>query len=172
MPLEIERKFCVLDDTWRADTVKVHRLRQAYLMKNEHISIRVRIDGHEAATLTIKTPAPGIERNEYEYPIPVADAEELFAQRDGSIIAKSRYLVPFKGLLWEIDVFEGPNSGLVIAEVELEDVRQDFQRPAWLGHEITYDPRFYNAYLAKHPYLSWRTAEPRRSFGQNIRYRN
>lgn len=155
MAIEIERKYHVLSDAWRRDVVGVRHLRQAYLSKNGRISIRIRIDGDESATLTIKTAAAGIERNEYEYPVPVTDALELFEQREGSIIAKRRHLIPEDGLMWEIDVFEGDNVGLVVAEIELPNADAQLPRPSWLGAEITHDRRYYNTDLARHPYASW-----------------
>jgi len=155
MAIEIERKFHVLSDAWRRDVVGVRHLRQAYLSKNARISIRVRIDGDDKATLTIKTATAGIERNEYEYPIPVTDALELFEQREGSIVQKRRHIVPIDGHDWEIDVFEGDNAGLVVAEIELPSTDTQLVRPSWLGAEITQDRRFYNADLASHPYALW-----------------
>ena len=155
MPIEIERKFRVVGDGWKERVAKVRRIRQAYLTKNGRISIRVRIDGTESATLTIKTAEPGIERHEYEYPIPVGDAEELLDRREGAVISKVRHLVPVGDLTWEIDVFAGENAGLIVAEVELDRADRAIERPSWLGEEVTQDRRFYNADLAKHPYTRW-----------------
>ena len=155
MALEIERKFRVADDRWKQGVANSRRLRQAYLTKNGRISIRIRIDGAEAATLTIKTAGPGIERHEYEYPIPVADAEALLPRREGTVIIKVRHIVPIGEIVWEIDVFEDANAGLVIAEVELDRADQPFEPPAWLGEEVTHDRRFYNADLARHPFSRW-----------------
>jgi adenylate cyclase len=159
MAIEIERKFRVLSDAWRRDAVSVRHLRQAYLTKNGRISIRVRIDGDASATLTIKTAAAGIERNEYEYPIPVADARELLERREGSIIVKRRHIVPVDGHEWEIDVFEGDNAGLIVAEIELPRAGIRLVRPPWLGAEITHDRRYYNADLARHPYALWQRTD-------------
>lgn len=155
MPLEIERKFLVDGDGWRAGVTRARHLRQAYLTKNRRISIRVRIDGETHASLTIKSAGAGIERHEYEYVIPVADALDLLEQREGSVIVKTRHIVPFGGLEWEIDVFEGDNAGLIVAEVELADAGHRIVRPAWLGREITDDRRYYNADLSKHPFTRW-----------------
>jgi len=155
MALEIERKFRVSSDSWKPLVTRTRRLRQAYLTKNGRLSIRIRIDGDEAGTLTIKAARSSIERHEYEYSIPLPDAQELMLQREGSIIAKVRHIVPLGGLNWEIDVFDGDNAGLVIAEIELDRPDRDFERPGWLGEEVTGDRRFYNADLAKHPYKSW-----------------
>ncbi len=155
MALEIERKFRVSGDGWKPLVSRTRRLRQAYLTKTGRLSIRVRIDGDAAGTLTIKAARSGMERHEYEYAIPLTDAEELMLQRDGSVISKVRHIVPIGGLEWEIDVFDGENAGLVIAEIELDRPDRTFERPDWLGEEVTGDRRYYNADLAKRPYTSW-----------------
>jgi adenylate cyclase len=155
MALEIERKFRVSHDGWKPHVASTRRLRQAYLSKTGRLSIRVRIDGGTDGTLTIKAARSGLERHEYEYTIPVADAEELMLQREGSIISKVRHIVPIDGLNWEIDVFDGENAGLIIAEIELDRADRAFDRPEWLGEEVTGDRRFYNADLASRPYKSW-----------------
>jgi adenylate cyclase len=155
MAIEIERKFRVIDAAWMSSVSRKRRIRQAYLTKNGRVSIRIRIDGGDRATLTIKTAQPAVLRHEYEYDIPVGDAEELLGLRDGAVIEKTRHDVPVGGIVWEVDVFAGENSGLVIAEVELASGDQEFCRPAWVGEEITHDRRFYNADLAKRPFGSW-----------------
>jgi adenylate cyclase len=155
MALEIERKFRVAGDGWKPLVTRTRRLRQAYLTKNGPLSIRVRIDADETGTLTIKAAHSGMERHEYEYAIPLADAEELIRQREGSVISKVRHIVPIGGLNWEVDVFDGENAGLVIAEVELDRPDRTFERPDWLGEEVTGDRRYYNADLAKRPFTSW-----------------
>ena len=155
MAIEIERKFRVRGDGWKRHVVRTRRLRQAYLTRNDRISMRVRIDGDEAATLTIKTARSGIERHEYEFAIPVADAKELLEQREGSVISKVRHIVRHGGLNWEIDVFDGDNSGLIIAEIELDRADRVVELPHWIGEEVTEDRRFYNAELAKHTFSSW-----------------
>lgn len=155
MAVEIERKFRVIDLMWMASVSRKRRIRQAYLTKNGRVAIRIRIEDEHRATLTIKTAQPSVRRQEYEYDIPVADAEELLELRDGAVIEKTRHEVPVGDIVWEVDVFAGDNSGLVIAEVELASGDQDFCRPEWLGEEITHDKRFYNADLAKRPYRSW-----------------
>ncbi|MFZ1894475.1 MAG: CYTH domain-containing protein [Rhodoplanes sp.] len=155
MAVEIERKFRVIDSAWMSSVTRKRGIRQAYLTKNGRVSVRIRIDGENKATLTIKTAQPGVSRQEYEYDIPVADAEELLELRDGAVIEKTRHDVPIGDVVWEIDVFAGENSGLVIAEVELVNDDQEFRRPSWVGEEITHDRRFYNADLAKRPFGSW-----------------
>ena len=159
MALEIERKFRVHGDGWKRHAVRARRLRQAYLTKNDRLSTRVRIDDDTVATLTIKTTRSGIERHEYEFAIPIADARELMEHREGAIISKVRHIVRNGGLNWEIDVFDGENSGLVIAEIELDRADRVIELPTWIGEEVTDDRRFYNADLAKHPYSSWTSAE-------------
>ena len=160
MALEIERKFRVRNDGWKRHVVRARRLRQAYLSKNDRISMRVRIDGDEAATLTIKAARTCIERQEYEYAIPIADAKELLELREGAIISKTRHIVRNGGLNWEVDVFDGDNTGLVIAEIELDRADRIIELPHWIGEEVTDDRRYYNADLAKHPFSSWvRAAE-------------
>ncbi|MGZ8395389.1 MAG: CYTH domain-containing protein [Rhodoplanes sp.] len=123
--------------------------------KNGRVAIRISIDGEDRATLTIKTAQPAVLRHEYEYDIPIEDAEELLGLRDGAVIEKTRHEVPIGEVVWEIDVFAGENAGLVIAEVELVNGDQEFCRPSWVGEEITHDRRFYNADLAKRPFGSW-----------------
>jgi adenylate cyclase len=124
-------------------------------MNNDKLSIRVRVDGPAAATLTIKTASAGRERAEYEYAIPLADAESLMRHREGSVIAKTRHIVPAGELAWEVDVFEGDNAGLVVAEIELDRADRPFERPAWVGAEVTDDRRYYNADLARLPFKQW-----------------
>jgi adenylate cyclase len=155
MALEIERKFRVAGESWKLLVARTRRLRQAYLTKNGRLSVRVRIDGNESATLTIKAARSGMERHEYEYAIPLADAEELMLHREGSIISKVRHIVTIDGLSWEIDIFDGENAGLVIAESELDRPDRHFEWPDWLGEEVTGDRRYYNAELSKTPYKSW-----------------
>ena len=157
MAIEIERKFLVIGDGWKQGVSRVRHLKQAYLTNNDKLSIRVRIDG-TAAALTIKTASAGRQRAEYEYAIPHTDAESLMRQREGSVIAKTRHIVPVGQLAWEVDVFEGDNAGLVIAEIELDRVDRQFERPAWVGNEVTNDRRYYNADLARVPFRQWPTA--------------
>jgi len=155
MALEIERKFRVTGDGWKQHVVRVKRLCQGYLATTDRVSIRVRVVDDEAASLTVKTAEPGAERHEYEYAIPIGDAEALLARCEGWLISKLRHIVPIGGLVWEIDVFEESNAGLVIAEVELASSDWPIERPDWLGAEITDDKRFYNASLACAPFASW-----------------
>ena len=160
MAIEIERKFLVVNDTWRAAADAGMRLRQGYLSRVTgadavRSSVRVRTDG-ERAFLNIKSATLGIRRQEYEYPIPLADAEAMLAELCvGAVVEKTRYHVASGAHVWEIDVFAGDNTGLVVAEIELDDESESFQRPGWLGEEVSDDPRYYNVCLADRPYCRW-----------------
>ncbi len=156
MATEIERKYLVLDDSWREAAVSETKLVQGYLGRVEQCSVRVRSGGGKAF-LNIKGKTVGVQRAEFEYPIPVADAEQMLATLCGThVVAKTRYVVPFAGYEWEVDVFEGANAGLVVAEIELETADAVFERPAWAGEEVSHDVRYYNVALAEHPYSHWR----------------
>jgi adenylate cyclase len=148
---EIERKFLVRGDGWREAADRGCVIEQAYLAMTDAVSVRIRIRDAATATLTIKSRAVALRRQEYEFPIPVEKAGALMTLRTGSLIEKMRYKVPCVGLVWEIDVFQGANAGLVIAEIELEHEVQTFERPAWLGEEVTGVKRYYNASLALIP---------------------
>lgn len=148
MAREIERKFLVTGDGWRAGVVRSRAMAQAYIARGEHASVRVRIIDDAGGRLTIKGRVSGLSRDEFEYDVPLEDARALIALRSGRLLAKRRYDVIEDGRLWEVDVFEGEFSGLVIAECELEREDEAVIRPAWLGREVTADPRYYNAALA------------------------
>jgi adenylate cyclase len=149
MAREIERKFLVAGDGWKS-AVETHTdIRQAYLATAEKASIRVRIAG-EKSFVTIKSAGAGTSRHEFEYPIPHEDAETMLEMRSGRLIEKRRHIVPHDGCRWEVDAFAGEFAGLVIAEIELSAESHDFDKPAWLGREITGDQRYYNAHLAEH----------------------
>ncbi|MDK1029691.1 MAG: CYTH domain-containing protein [Anaerolineae bacterium] len=152
MPTEIERKFLVIGDGWRTD--KGIRIRQGYLNRERGRIVRVRIAG-DNGYITIKGITTGISRAEFEYAIPAVDAGQLLQMCDGRLIEKVRHVVVHKGTSWEVDEFHGDNSGLLMAEVELEFEEQTFEKPVWLGAEVTGDVRYYNSYLSQHPYASW-----------------
>lgn len=155
MGTEIERKFLLKDTSWRDGADAGTRFRQGYLIGAERASVRVRIEG-EHANLNIKSATLGVQRQEFEYPIPLADAEELLDTLcEQPQIAKTRYHVPFGQHLWEVDVFEGDNAGLVVAEIELSDEAEPFAMPPWAGEEVSHDTRYYNVCLVKHPYCEW-----------------
>jgi adenylate cyclase len=155
MAIEIERKFLLRDDSWQVAADDGVLIRQGYLAGSEKSSIRVRIAG-DKANINIKSATLGITRQEYEYPIPLAEANEMLDTLcEGPLIEKIRYHVFHAKHRWEIDVFSGDNQGMVVAEVELESVGEDFERPDWLGEEVSDDTRYYNVCLVKHPYKDW-----------------
>lgn len=149
MAEEIERKFLVVSDGWKALAESSSLLRQGYLSSNAKATVRVRTWDDQVARLTLKGAAQGMVRAEYEYEIPMADALEMLVMAEPHVLEKRRHLVRFGGLLWEIDVFEGRHAGLVIAEVELEQVDQPVALPDWVGAEVTDDDRYYNASLSR-----------------------
>jgi adenylate cyclase len=155
MAFEIERKFLVRGQEWRRLVRGEMRLRQAYLAASDKSSTRVRIKDDVAATVTIKAKGAGLRRLEVEYPISLIDGEALLSLRQSSLIEKVRHRVPWHHHTWEIDVFSGDNAGLILAEIELRDEREAFERPPWLGVEVTGQPRYYNSALAQRPYASW-----------------
>lgn len=155
MPIEIERKFLVQIEDWRTLASARREFRQFYLANEERSSVRIRIESGVGAWLTIKSAQSGTTRNEFEYPIPIEDAEQMTAMATGAVIAKVRHIVPFAGLEWEVDEFAGDNEGLVIAEVELDSQDQSFELPHWVGEEVTNDKRYYNASLAETPFKKW-----------------
>jgi adenylate cyclase len=148
MASEIERKFLVTGDGWKAQADNGKALVQAYFASTDKASIRVRIVDDAEAVLTIKSAGSGTSRSEFEYSIPIGDARELMKLRQGRVLEKSRYTVAAGRLTWEIDIFAGDLAGLVIAEIELPSADYDFERPSWLGREITGDKRYYNDSLA------------------------
>jgi len=155
MGKEIERKFLVVGDAWRG-LVPGARYRQGYLSTAKERTVRVRIAGDDAF-LTVKGLSVGATRAEFEYAIPLIDAEEMLdVLCERPIVEKTRYRIPFAGLIWEIDEFGGDNAGLIVAEVELADEAQAFDRPDWIGREVTGEPRYFNANLVARPYSTWK----------------
>lgn len=155
MGVEIERKFLVIKDKWELQAGKQGTLyRQAYVFTSPEKVLRVRLEG-EQAKLTLKAAVSDRTRLEYEYDIPREEAEEMMDKLCDTEVRKIRYKINFEGKLWEIDVFEGDNEGLIVAEIELESEEEDFEYPAWLGTEVTEDQRYYNAALAKLPFNQW-----------------
>ncbi|WP_137133453.1 CYTH domain-containing protein [Rhizobium sp. FKY42] len=148
MAKEIERKFLVRSDEWRTRAVSSAKLMQAYITVNEDRNVRVRLIDGTSARLTIKVGKSAMVRDEFEYEIPVRDAEDLTSSAIGIVIEKVRYRVPVAGRTFEIDVYGGFYSGLVVAEVELESEEDHFERPSWLGDEVTGDRRYSNMMLA------------------------
>lgn len=155
MATEIERKFLVRGEDWRPAVHDRVRYRQGYLALGATCSVRVRIGGDEAR-LNIKSRAAGTTRMEFEYPLPLEDAETMIrALCADAVVEKTRHLLFHEGRLWEVDVFEGANAGLVVAEVELQAQDEGVALPAWADDEVTGDPRYYNAALARTPYRRW-----------------
>ncbi len=155
MGVEIERKFLVKNDSWRLRADAGERYRQGYLSHDPQRCVRVRIVGDQA-DLNIKCAISPIRRLEYEYPIPLNDAQEMLDTLcPDDCVDKTRYHVKHGDHVWEVDVFEGPNAGLVIAEIELDDEKESFEKPDWLGEEVSDDPRYYNMNLAKQPWTTW-----------------
>ena len=154
MPLEIERKFLLRGEGWRALGAGVP-YRQGYLSTEPGRSVRVRLV-RDKGYLTIKGMTVGAARAEYEYEIPAADASEMLDKLcERPLIEKTRYRVEHQGFVWEIDEFDGDNAGLIIAEVELDEEDQAIVLPDWIGKEVTGDPRYYNASLITNPYTRW-----------------
>jgi len=153
MKKEIERKFLVVDNIWRTVSGPGLRFRQGYLTRqNDGLSVRIRILAQKAF-LTIKGPTEGITRAEFEYEIPVVEAEALLDGFCGTrLIDKTRYTLHLGDDVWELDEFHGDNEGLVMAEIELGSEAQEFAEPGWLGEEVSGDSRYYNAALAVHPF--------------------
>ncbi len=159
MGVEIERKFLLANDTWRAVIDHSSFLEQGYLNVEKRCSVRVRIDT-EDAFLNIKTATLGIERREFEYPIPRTDAAALLQEFCGdNTLRKVRHHVYYHDHHWEIDEFEGANSGLVVAEIELTHADEHFERPPWLGAEVSHLRRYYNVCLIAYPYVAWSESE-------------
>lgn len=155
MAIEIERKFLVINDAWRSQVIKSIAMSQGYLVGSDKASVRVRIAG-DTAFMNIKSATLDVTRKEYEFVIPMEDAREILANLcDKPLIEKVRHYVPFGQHTWEVDVFEGDNAGLIVAEIELEHANESFDRPEWLGEEVSDDKRYYNVCLVKHPYKDW-----------------
>lgn len=154
MGKEIERKFLVKGDSWRGQA-HGKRYRQGYLSTVKERTVRIRTVGEEGF-ITIKGITIGASRPEYEYEIPLKDANEMLDELcEKPIIEKTRYRIPQGNLAWEIDEFEGDNRGLIVAEIELKDENQTVDFPDWVGKEVTDDPRYFNANLVKKPYATW-----------------
>ncbi|MBD2204645.1 CYTH domain-containing protein [Calothrix sp. FACHB-1219] len=154
MAAEIERKFLVKGDSWRK-LAEGSRYVQGYISTAKQATVRVRIVGNQGY-LTIKGATVQYSRSEFEYPIPVEDAQEMLDTLcDRPLIEKTRYKIPYGNLIWEIDEFEGVNKGLIIAEVELTDEKQQIELPDWIGEEVSDNPKYYNSNLVKHPFSQW-----------------
>jgi len=148
MAKEIERKFLVRSDAWRSEAETKSKLRQGYIASMDDRSVRIRVLDDKKARLTVKIGRSTMTRDEFEYDIPVGDAEELLKEAVGIVIEKTRHRVPHDGFVWEVDVFAGEHHGLVIAEVEMDSEDDNPTLPAWIGREATGDFRYSNQALA------------------------
>jgi adenylate cyclase len=151
--IEIERKFLVNGNAWKEESTGV-LYRQGYLSTDKDRVVRVRTMGNRAA-LTVKGAPKGLRRLEFEYEIPLDDAEQLLDLCENPLIEKTRYRIEAGRLTWEVDDFHGLNQGLVIAECELETEDQVVEKPEWVGEEVTDDPRYYNSHLVLNPFTTW-----------------
>lgn len=155
MGQEIERKYLVASDSWRSGVIEAVRMVQGYLPTVGGTSVRVRVAG-DRAFLTIKGATSGITRSEFEYPIPRADAEQILATLAlPGVIDKERHILRHGGRIWEVDVFAGDNTGLILAEVELPDAEAVVELPEWVGQEVSDDPRYFNSALSQNPFMRW-----------------
>ena len=155
MNIETERKFLVLNDDYQAQAVKAYRIRQGYLAHDSGRTVRVRIRDDQGF-LTIKGPSIVVgSMPEWEKEISIQEAEDLFALCKPGRVDKTRWIVPAGIRKFEVDEFHGENEGLVMAEIELGSPEEPFERPSWLGQEVTDDLRYYNGYLATHPFKTW-----------------
>ena len=152
MAVEIERKFLVVGDAWRAAPAELYS--QGYLNRDKLRTVRVRIAGEEAF-LTIKGESVGARRAEFEYPIPLWDARELLTLCEQPLVEKKRRKILHEGFIWEVDEFLGENLGLVVAEIELPAEDTSFERPEWVGEEVTEDARYFNSKLSRTPFSRW-----------------
>ncbi len=153
MGTEIERKFLVISDRWRPGSTGL-RYVQGYLSTVPERTVRVRRIG-DTGMLTIKGKAMAAVRSEFEYEVPVADALALLDMCEQPLISKTRHRVPHEGRTWEVDVFDGDNAGLVVAEIELSSPNERVPLPPWVGEEVTDDPRYLNANLVARPFRTW-----------------
>lgn len=152
MATEIERKFLVSGTDYKKYPSK--KIKQGYLSTSLKSTVRIRTYGTDAY-ITIKGPTVGISRSEFEYAIPLADAELMLAESCNEIIEKTRYLCKMDNDVWEVDEFHGRNAGLVLAEIELQAEEQTFNKPSWVSTEVSDDVRYYNSNLACFPYADW-----------------
>ena len=154
MGQEIERKFLLKNDSWKVEADNGIEIKQGYLSSVIERTVRVRIIG-ERGILTVKGKTENLTREEFEYEIPLKDAISLLELCERPIIEKKRYFIKRVNLTWEIDVFEGENKGLKVAEVELDSETQDYDLPVWLGKEVSYESKYYNAALITNPFKNW-----------------
>jgi adenylate cyclase len=155
MSIEIERKFLVDHEKWQQlakPQGKVYK--QGYLLSDEKRTVRIRVLD-DVAYITLKGSTTGISRSEFEYTIPVDEGKEILKDMATSFIEKTRYNINYAGNVWEVDVFEGDNKGLIIAEIELKNEDQEFEKPEWVKNDVSDDCRYTNAYLSVNPFKNW-----------------
>ena len=155
MGLEIERKFLLKNNSWKKEIKETIFIRQGYLNSKVERTVRIRIQG-EQGVLTIKGKNQNVTRKEFEYQIPLDDALHLISMCEKPIIEKTRFLISSNRCTWEIDVFNGENKGLVIAEIELSSEKESFDIPNWLGKEVSSESKYYNSSLITNPYSKWK----------------
>jgi len=154
MGIEIERKFLVDHEKWgAADKPPGRKIQQGYIVDESHRTMRLRITD-DSAYLTFKS-GKGLSRHEFEYEIPTDEAAHLFKDFVKTGLEKTRYDINYAGKLWEVDVFEGDNQGLIVAEIELDSEDEQFELPPWAGKEVSDDGRYYNSSLSAKPFKSW-----------------
>lgn len=154
MAVEIERKFLVDSNLFKPDT-KGSKIIQAYLSNNPLTIVRIRITDNNSF-ITIKGKVENISRPEFEYEIPISDAHELIRLASSEIIEKTRYEIMYENFLWQVDVFEGKNEGLIVAEIELNTESQSFTKPPWVLSEVSGDSKYFNSALSIHPFSQWK----------------
>ncbi|WP_313806216.1 CYTH domain-containing protein [Flavobacterium sp.] len=153
---EIERKFLVINADFKSQAIRQTRIVQGYLNTNPERTVRIRIKGDQGfLTIKGKSNETGASRFEWEKEISLTEAEHLLPLCEKGSIDKIRYEIPVGKHIYEVDVFDGENKGLIVAEIELSDENETFEKPSWLGTEVTVDERYYNAYLSKSPFLTW-----------------
>ena len=154
--IEIERKFLVISNAFKTDAFKSTRIIQGFLNTHKERTVRIRLKG-DCGFITVKgqSTSNGLSRFEWEKEIPLGDAERLLILCEKGIIDKIRYEVKVGNHVYEVDIFSGENEGLVMAEIELQDENETFEKPDWLDEEVTNDERYYNAYLSKKPFTTW-----------------
>jgi len=157
MAYEIERKFLLLNEDWRSEVTQTLAIQQAYLCNTDKASLRIRVSD-QTGYISTKSMTRNIRRHEFEYEIPLHDAEFMIQHMaQGSPVIKKRHLVPKGSHVWEIDEFEGSNAGLIVAEIELGHETEAFDKPLWVGDEVSGDTRYLNISLVGHPYCDWTT---------------
>ena len=155
MPIEIEHKFLIKDDSWKQSIEKSIQYKQGYMISDNKRSVRIRISDQKS-WLNIKSATIGTHRQEFEYEIPYNEGLEILGSLcEKPYIEKTRYIVKHQLHTWEIDVFSGDNEGLIVAEIELKTIGEAFEKPEWLGNEVTSERKYYNNSLCKEPYKNW-----------------